>query len=271
MIIGLISSYRDPLLASAVHSALTGCEQVIVAEGPSMVEEHDPPPAISLEGLRHQTRVHLLESVWSSEAQKKTLMVERARGLAGQSSRAARRKARDSLWLLWLDSDEILVHGDYLRDQALLAEEGTAGGWALRIVEPDGSVYRNNGRVVRADLIRRYLMDWTQVELHNGVTLAFSHDTLCTAGGIPALDMDEWRHLTDQEKLERLGNKRPPLAGEPHILHRWHLRPESRQQQELRGHKVERDWFEILDPHVQTCASRRGLACDCPPGYGGNE
>lgn len=239
MIAGLVSSYRDPLLRGAVESLLEGCDFVIVGEGPSLEAEPPPPDGTALELADTIPNVHLIESTWTDEAAKKNELLHAARRVAGGAF------AGDQwLWLVWLDSDELLLWARHLPDYARhVAGESSVGGWALRIVEPDGSVYRNSGRIARADLIGRYLYDWTQVELTSGMVVAFSHDLLCTAGGIPALDMGAYNAATQEEKLELMARHRPPLQGEPHIVHRWNLRPPERQARALRMSTEEGDWW----------------------------
>jgi hypothetical protein len=227
MIIACISAYREGrLLEGARASAAAGCDRVIVCDGP--VER------------------------WGGDAGKRTHMLELARS-EGARVRAQKKGRKDEpLWVLWLDADELLLWGEYLRDWIGRVEEETgAGGFPLRIVELDGSVALAYGKVIRADYVRRYLHSSYQVELTNGVVVALPNVKICGAGGVP---YGPFPHRPDPsgvlvpappgspEVEEYLGRHRPPLAGEPHLLHRSLLRSPERSVRRLS--EVEAEWFE---------------------------
>lgn len=231
MIVGLVSTYRDPLVVSAVSSLLPGCDHVVIGEGPSGPIT-DEPPRTAHGPDADSPYFTVVGGEWDSEARKKNNLLHVAKDMGAE-------------WCVWLDSDEVLLWSEYLPDYFRhLAGETSVGGFGLRIVEPDGSVYRNSGRVIRPKLIRKYLMDWTQAELHTGLVVAFSHELLCTAGGIPALDYSGYQQESQEKQLEMMARLRPPLQGEPHILHRWNLRPPERQADALRMSTVEAEHWE---------------------------
>jgi len=142
-------------------------------------------------------------------------------------------------WVVWLDGDELLLWGEYLPDMIgrAEAEETAVGGFPLRIVEADGSVGLNYGRVVRTTAVRKYVLDASQAELHTGVVVGLPNEKICAAGGVPygpfpheqAPDGTLVPAQPGSEPVERyLARHRPPLNGEPHVLHRTLLRAPER-------------------------------------------
>jgi len=172
-------------------------------------------------------RLTCAEGEWKSDAEKRTAILKVAKGIT------------PSAWGIWLDDDEILLHGEYLHDLCWRSEKETAtGGTTIRLVEYDGSVAECYGKLIRLAAIERYLMSSYEVELSNGMTVALPNVPICTAGGIPVYTNDT--SITDPED-ERLGFLRPPLQGEPHILHRHGLRNPNRKVARL--HDTEADDF----------------------------
>jgi hypothetical protein len=228
----LIPSYKEgPLLASAIRSArVPGVDQIIVFDGPidedAVVTRAPIPPEVV--GADYYE-----VGVWKSDAHKRSDMLRRAKKFHASEPG----KLTAPLWILWLDADEILLYGEYLTDLIHRADAETgAGGFALRLVELDGSVVKTYGRIVRGDLISSYVMSIANVKLISGLVVSLPNVPICKAGGVPV-----W---TDEERaiqVEDLATLRPPLMGEPHILHRAGLRDPSRGVQ--RQSDAEAEWF----------------------------
>jgi hypothetical protein len=122
------------------------------------------------------------------------------------------------LWVLWLDGDELLLWGEQLHDwlTRVLHDDDPAnpvGGWPFALVELDGSVSICMGKLVRADLIRRYLVSSSYIEMVDGSRRTVGNVCYWTVKDGPMFE--HWR-------------ARPPLQGEPHLLHRSILRSGSR-------------------------------------------
>lgn len=242
MIIALISSYREgALLDSCVESARrTGIDTVCVFEGPvgpGAELEHTGP---GFEQLR-RNGIWTHAGAWESDAAKRTAMLDWAKGYHERTATRAGFANPDQwepLWVLWLDGDELLLWGEYLHDHVRRAEQegDNVGGFPLRLVELDGSVAKCHGKVVRGDLIARYLESSYQVELTTGMVVALPNEPICGPGGTPA-------HWGDREiVLEDLAELRPPVAGEPHLLHRSMLRDPNRGVERL--HAAERGFYD---------------------------
>lgn len=163
---------------------------------------------------------------WKSDADKRTEMLMEA-------------KAWDEdAWAIWIDGDEILLFGEYLKDHCFRAEQETAtGGTTIRIVEYDGSVAQCYGKLIRVSAVRKYVMSSYEIELANGMTVAMPNVPICSSGGIPIGDI-----TSKDDPL--LALNRPPLIGEPHLLHRHGLRNPSREAPRL--HDEEAKDFEQL-------------------------
>lgn len=251
MIVGLISSYRDGrLLVGAVRSLVPACNLIGVFEGPV-----GKAPATGEESPWKE--IHKIQCVRTfidpahvDEAAKRTSMLMWAQG----HHRAAYTNVKGGphpLWIVWVDSDEVLLWSEYLPDMIERAQQETGtGGFPLRIVELDGSVALGRNRVMRGDMIAKLLLGASQVELVNGMVVALPNEKLCAAGGIPA---GAWPHEAQGDLLrpvepdhpraqEYLGVYRPPVAGEPHILHRSVLRDKERGAE--RQHLPEAEWFK---------------------------
>jgi hypothetical protein len=245
-IIALISTYKETdLLASCLESA-KDCDAIIVFDGPTNApteirKDYMPNQAVGNQmraalSLR-RTNKHYTQPVsfysgrWNSDAHKRTEMLE-----------MAKTHQRKDSWGLWLDGDEILLWGEYLHDHCNRAEMETAtGGTTLRIVEYDGSVALCYGKLIKLSAVARYVMSSYEIELTNGMTVALPNVKICSQGGIP--------YVTDEFGItraddERLATHRPPLQGEPHLLHRHGLRSPTREVERL--HETEADSFSVL-------------------------
>jgi hypothetical protein len=169
MIVALISTYLEGRQAQhAVRSALAACDRVIVVEGqagPALPDAGKVPPT-DLGGYSRRVNYHA--GRWRSDAEKRTAMLEHIRHLQAP------------VWVLWLDGDEMLVNGEYLRDwvehiqwrdeleraewikvaptRDLIEQNAPAPTMRipLRLVELDGSISMSYVKLVRGDLVKSY-------------------------------------------------------------------------------------------------------------------
>jgi hypothetical protein len=238
-IVGLVSSFREgELLRSAIES-LAALDAIVVFEGP--VEQN-----ASLQGAESVIpnrvgglQVNVVRGAWPADAAKRTAMIEwchSRRWLQGED-----------VWGLWLDGDEILLWGEYLADWIRAAASGgtetdPVAGWPISLVEPDGSVAWCMGKLVRVDLIERYLISSSFIEMKGGATR--------TVGNVQC-----WTVLDGPTQMGPDGETphwraRPPLQGEPHLQHRWVLREKTREVE--RQHKAEeRNYEGVALPGLQ--------------------
>lgn len=223
-IAALISYYDEKdLLPSCIKSAQY-CDMRMMFSGPTNADEN-----ICDHGTAVQYNLIQYPGIWKSDADKRTDMLVAAQELLHDDP---------DYWALWLDADEILLWGEYLHDLCRRAEIETAtGGAAIKIVEYDGSVANCFGKLIKLESIKRYVMSSYEVELNNGMTVALPNVPICTAGGIP---IGEIKEATDP----LLATNRPPLQGEPHLLHRHGLRDPRRSVQRL--HDAESESFQTL-------------------------
>lgn len=225
-IIALISSYQEgELLNSAIDSTLP-LDMTMVFEGMTTADANIDGkflhPKISPNGVSYR----YYEGWWKSDADKRTDMLEEAKAYD------------DDAWIIWVDADEILLYGEYLKDHVRRAEQETAtGGTTIRIVEYDGSVAQCYGKIVRASKIKHYIMSSYEIELENGMVVALPNVPICSAGGIPIGEIT-------QRDDPMFGINRPPLIGEPHLLHRHGLRDPKREAPRL--HDKEAEDFQKL-------------------------
>jgi hypothetical protein len=213
IVVGLVSSFREgPMLATALRS-LEALEHVCVFEGP--VEGNVPSGPVS--ELIKRPGLFFSEGVWETDAAKRTAMVEWCR----------RRWPGKPVWGLWLDGDELLLWGEYLGDWLWrVSQQGDdanpVAGWPFPLVELDGSVAICMGKLVRVDLIRRYLVSSSYIEMMDGSRRTVGNTKVYSISEGPLVE--NWR-------------ARPPLAGEPHLQHRPVLRSKLREVE--RQHRAE--------------------------------
>lgn len=199
------------MLDSAIRS-LAALDGVLVFDGP--VEGNAAAGAESVIGTANvKQTLRAFHGEWESDAAKRTAMLVKVKELW----------PGPDLWGLWLDGDEILLWGEYLRDWlepvvALGTKENPVGGWPISLVELDSSVAWCMGKVVRLDLIRRYLVSSSYIEMMDG--------SRRTVGNV-----DAWSPLDGP--MQHVGGKphwraRLPLQGEPHLQHRPSLRDPGR-------------------------------------------
>lgn len=223
-VVGLISSYREgSLLIEAIRSAQRArFDHLVIAEGPAGDERCDHAPPSMFEGYTKPT----LSGTWKSDADKRSAMVRHCRGFGPGPT-----------WGVWIDGDEVLVNGEYLRDelQAVLwqdEEDGqTRGGWPMRLVERDGSVAVCRAKVVRIDLIDRYLVSSSGIRFKNHGVM-FDH----AEGNLPQSVEAWWAPRLPEVAKDKMYLE-PPLPCEPFLVHRSALRHPARRG--LRMHEQE--------------------------------
>ncbi len=225
-IVGLVSSYREGALLSSAIRSLEHLDAIVVFEGPVERNADLSGPESVIPQRVGKTQVNVVHGEWPADAAKRTAMIEwchSRRWLEGED-----------VWGLWLDGDEILLWGEYLGDWIRAAASGgtdddPVAGWPISLVELDGSVAWCMGKLVRVDLIERYLISSSFIEMRGGETR--------TVGNVQC-----WTPVDGPTQMGADGETphwraRPPLQGEPHLQHRWMLRPRERQVE--RQHKAE--------------------------------
>lgn len=235
MIVGLCSTYREGTLGmSAILSARAACDATIVYEGP--VGEPPFPPTTPQQGaevtaLRALCKlrgIDFVSSEWVSDAVKRQALLERAKAV---HANVTRKRYAGELWVVWVDGDELLLWGQYLREHLEHVErDPSAFNWLMRLVEVDGSTAHCSGKVLRAAMVDEYLDSSYQVRFAGGTILALPNVPLTGPGGRPWAGDDTNPY------------NRPPLAGEPHLLHRSYLRDPERAATRL--HETEQEFFE---------------------------
>lgn len=226
---GLISSYREGRLTlGAVRSlAAVGLDDLLVSEGLA----GDPPEGIEQapasewpEGMEELVNF----GRWRTDARKRDAMLQEAK------RRHALREG-EPLWGVWLDGDELLAHGEYLRDrlQAVLWEDEASGRpptlhLPLWTRQPDNSLGITAGRLVRLDLISSYEVSLSVVRSVGGATQNLGNETTDAR-----LWLDLWLAAVESGRMLAW----PPGPLEPCIVHRSHLRHPARRG--LRLHEQE--------------------------------
>ena len=213
-VVGLVSCYREGrLVRKAIESLqVPGIDAVYAFEGqagpPISAEcpESDIPETISpLDGA-------LVTGLWQTDAAKRTVMVKHVQN----------KHPDERVWGVWVDGDEVLMNGEYLRDilQALDWRDQEIAGWPIRLVELDGTVATVRAKVIRIDLIANYVVSSSGIRFKTGVTQA--------EGNLPMRLADWW--IPERMAALEQGNMvlSPPLPGEPHLLHRSSLRHPAR-------------------------------------------
>jgi hypothetical protein len=217
-IIALLSVYdEDKQMFEDCIKSVSMFDYVLVFDGPTTSDEN----FTSTARLSDNEDYYEVHGYWKSDADKRTEMLI----LAKVWDREA--------WGLWLDGDEILLYGEYLKTLCKRAEIETAtGGVSLRIVEYDGSVSQSYGKLIKLSEIRRYVMSSYEVILRNGITVALPNVPICSAGGLPIGE------ITNRDD-PILALARPPVIGEPHILHRHGFRNPEREAPRLHDKESE--------------------------------
>lgn len=255
-LVALLSTYREGRLAAAAldSTRVAGIDGRMLWEGPAGEERAESAPASEFDRRDELFR----QGIWKTDAAKRTAMLEHAK-----------RAWHDRpLWILLLDGDELLVNGQLLRDlvqSVVWADEARGasladpanpptGGIPLRRIDVDGSVQIMKARLLNAACIRRFVVSNLIFETTTGFEMRQGHlpepaapwlqafRSLLTSNELPqGWSADERAaleaHLTVNHVL-------PPLAGEPYVIHRSHLRHPARQA--LRLHEAERAEIERL-------------------------
>ena len=216
-----------------IDSAINSCNDldgIMVFDGPTSIKKnklYKEPNNLRTDKGTEYTFFH---GHWKSDADKRSSILDFIKNeLIGFP---------DDAWILWLDGDEILLYGEYLINHCIRADQETAtGGSTIRIVEYDGSVAQCYGKLIKVSAVKKYVMSSYEIELENGMTVALPNVPICTAGGIPIGEING-----RDDPL--LATNRPPLIGEPHLLHRHGLRNPERKSPRL--HDKEAESFEKL-------------------------
>lgn len=228
-VVGLVSSFREGRLTlGCVRSlAAVGLDDLLVSEGPvgELPEGIMEAPASEWpEGLE------VNNGRWRTDGRKRDAMMKEAK------RRHALRPA-EPLWGVWLDGDELLAHGEYLRDrlQAVLWEDEVSGraptlNLPLWTREPDNSLAITGGRLVRLDLIQSYEISVSVVRSVGG-----SEQGLGNVTTDASLWLELWMQAAESGRMLAW----PPGPLEPCIVHRSHLRHPLRKG--LRLHEQEAD------------------------------
>ena len=220
-IVGLISSYLEGRLLEGAMRSLDaiGLDDLLVYEGPAGEPlETDVPESSFPRGITHVAK----HGRWRTDARKRNEMLLAARS----------RHPEGPLWGVWLDGDEILVNGEYLRDQLQAIVWNDNGEPTIRhplwVVEADGSMALANSRVVRLDLIQSYDISVSVVTNTSGVEEAWGN-----TNPDARIFLEMWMRGVDQGRMVAW----PPIPCQPHIYHRSNLRHPSRRG--LRLHEQE--------------------------------
>lgn len=220
-IVALCSTFCEGELALSTFESAAALDGILVFDGP--VESNKPSGEPTKFG---RAPAQFFTGSWESDAAKRTAMIEKAKQLW-----------QGPLWALWLDGDELLLWGEQLHDWLgrVLHDDDPAnpvGGWPMTLVELDGSVSICMGKLVRIDLIRRYLVSSSYIEMVDGSRRTVGNVLYWTVRDGPLVE--HWR-------------ARPPLQGEPHLLHRSILRSGSRSV-ERQGTAEERNFRGVELP-----------------------
>ena len=203
-----------------------GLDDLIVFEGPAGEPLEAVVPGSEFpRGIEHVSKV----GRWRTDARKRDEMLQVAK-------HRARDIGSDPIWGVWLDGDEILVNGEYLRDilQAIVWNDERDGEPTIRnplwVVEADGSMALTNARVVRLDLIRSYDISVSVVTNEYGIEEAWGN-----TNPDARIFVEMFFSAVDAGKMAAW----PPISCQPHIYHRSNLRHPARRG--LRMHKQEAD------------------------------
>lgn len=201
-----------------MRSLQAACDTVIVAEGPVGDLRSDAAESV------WPTGCVVIRGKWNSDAAKRTAMLHRAQRFPGCK------------WGVILDGDELLVNGENLPEYfPALAPE--AMGFSLHLMEFDGSCSYIPNRVLRLDKIKEWTLSSYSFMLKTGVIVQRGNVPVLRGGepeppadlpagpGMFERNPQAWVDLGDG-----IRQRRRPLAGEPHILHRSVLRSPARQQ-----------------------------------------
>lgn len=217
-LIGCVSTFNEGrLLRECLRSLLEATEFVILYEGPFGEMRDDPQMPTDLSHPDIQTAIKKQRLIikygnWETQARKLTELTHHVQRFGKDS---------EPVWAMHLDGDEVLIWPQFLRDIVERFTEAKPDDryMNIKLVELDGTVGGTQTHLIRADLIDQYFVSGSQI-LFKGDSFPVS--------------------------LHNPEGDRFPIQGEPHILHRSALRPEGRDNPELRAHlSQEADWFEL--------------------------
>lgn len=225
-LVGLVSSYREgTLVHEAIHSLVEAdVDHVYVFEGPAGPEIPDAPDT-DFKRWYKTGRVTIRHGKWRADAEKRTAMVEFVKAV----------RVTTPLWGAWVDGDEVLMYGRYLRDHvqhlawrdeergaSLEDEENLPSmGLPIAIMEPHGRLSMCRAKVIRLDLVRRYVVSSSVVETVLGGYHGEGNKPLKARDWVEPRMVD----FTDEEDALYAY---PPQPGVPFLVHRPHLRHPSR-------------------------------------------
>lgn len=199
-LVGLVSTYAEGALGeAAVRSLEDVCHRILIAEGP--IGKRTEP--------NHQwDGPDVIYGTWKTDAEKRTDLLNRARSI--------KHVPPESVWAVVVDGDEQLLNAHNLPLWIRRAEYGDSdllvtGGFPLRIVEMDGTTVQAFNRVYRVHQVDAYVHSGAELRLRDSAT------------SIPSGNVPNW-----QPGDQITGYNRPPLQGEPHILHLSELRDPAR-------------------------------------------
>ena len=225
----MVSAYREGRLVQGALRSLGAVEPdaIIIYEGPA----GKVPDGIEQAPESEFGPFHVTTGRWRSDARKRNAMLEEAKKTF---------LGAGPVWGVWVDGDEVLVGGEYLRDilQSVLWNDQLEPGepptirWPLRTVQADGSLAITTGRLVRLDLIRSYDISVSVVTNVYG-----AEERMGNVDDSSKLWLDLWMQAIDAGKMIAW----PPLPGEPHLVHRSHLRHPAR-----RGYRMHHQERETL-------------------------
>lgn len=240
-LVGLVSSFREGALVRGAIQTLAeaSVDDLIVFEGPAGdvplgVEEA---PASELPPNTTEPGLLVRHGRWRSDGKKRNEILKAVK---------ERHLVEGPLWGIWLDGDELLLNGRWLKDrlQSVLwsdeaersvweadvqgAEWMPTSHWPLRTVEADGSVAITTGRLVRLDLIRSYEISVSAITNVYGIEEGFGNILEDARWWL-----ETWMQATEAGRMIAW----PPLPGEPHIVHRANQRHPARRG--LRMHHQE--------------------------------
>lgn len=222
-IVGLVSSYREgELVRGAVNSLeRSRLDDLIIYEGPAGEPIEGAPPSVFFLGDQ------VKEGRWRSDGRKRDAMLQEAK----------RRHPEPETWGLWLDGDEILVNGEYLRDilQSRLWNDEADGGeptihCPLWIIEADGAMAITTSRIFRLDLVRSIDISSATITNVYGIEEGWGNTTT---------DARVWIEMWELAVSSGRMMAWPPRPCEPHIYHRSHLRHPARRKHRLHEQETE--------------------------------
>jgi hypothetical protein len=177
--------------------------------------------------FKKDPRVFVQAGAWATDAEKRTAMLH------------ATRRHAEPVWGVILDGDELLLYGEQIppliehHEWEAENKGETSFGITLRLLEGDGTLGLIMARVLRLDLIERWLISSYHLLLKNGMEVSRPNAYLLKAGEPDRADAESTTGM----------QMRRPLQGEPHILHQSFLRAPQRtapRQSQAEGSEFDR-------------------------------